>query len=338
MLKFIIKRLLYICVMIFGLMVITFIISNVAPGDPARLAAGPNANEAMVEKYRVEYGLNKPLPEQFYIYLKGMVSGDWGRSIRTGQPVLQDIQRFYPATIELMLASITITLIVAMPLGILSAVYQNRPIDHISRLFSISGVAIPLFCGALLLQWILAGHYDLFPTGGRLDIFSDTPPKVTGIFTLDFLFDGNWDGFKSVLWYLALPAIALSLPDMAAIIRVNRAEMLDVLKQDYVNTARAMGLSARRVILSYALRNAMLPTIAMIGLRFAWMLEGTVVVEMIFDWPGIGLYAVNAAIYSDFKAVMGAAVVLGVTFMLINLFVDLMYGLLDPRVREKIKS
>ena len=334
MLKFILKRLLYICVMVFGLMVITFIISNIAPGDPARLAAGPDASEAAVEKFRVEYGLDKPLPEQFYTYLKDMVQGDWGKSIRTGRPVWEDIKMFFPATLELVLVSMILTLIIAMPLGVLSAVYQNGTIDHASRLFSISGVAIPMFWGGLLLQWWFAGHYDIFPTGGRMDLFDDPPPSITGLYIIDYLLAGSWSGFTTTLWYLTLPAIALSIPAMASIIRVNRAEMLDVLNQDYVNTARAMGLPTNKIIVSYALRNAMLPTIAMIGLRFGWMLEGTIVVEAVFDWPGIGLYAVDAAIGSDFKAIMGASVVLGVSFMLINLMIDIIYGMLDPRVRE----
>lgn len=333
MLIFIVRRVLYIVVMIFGLMVITFSISRVAGGDPARLFAGEDASEQAVAKIKAEYHLDKPLPEQFYIYLKGVANGDWGKSLQTGRPVLSDILRYFPATLELVVYTMLLTVLLALPLGVISAVYQNSWIDHLSRVFSTSAVAIPSFWMGVIFLWVLAGNLDWFPSGGRIDIFADPPPHVSGFYTIDNLLVGNFRGFMDNLWYMALPALTLSLPAIASIIRINRGEMLDVLKQDYVTTARAMGLPPHKVILSYALRNAMLPTIAIIGLRFGWMLEGTIIAETVFDYPGIGLYAVDAAIHSDFKAIMGSAVVLGGAFMVLNLIIDVLYGVLDPRVR-----
>lgn len=333
LLSFFVRRLLYIAVMIFGLMVITFLISRVAGGDPARLVAGEDATEATVALIKQEFNLDKPLPQQFYLYLKGFVNGDWGKSIQTSRPVLDDILLYFPATLELIVYTMLLTVALALPLGVISAVYQNTWIDQFTRFFSVSAVAIPSFWAGIIFLWILAGNMDWFPSGGRIDVFSDPPPTITGFYTVDFLLQGNFSGVLDSLWYMVLPVLTLSLPAIASIIRINRAEMLDVLKQDHVTTARAMGLPAYKVILSYALRNAMLPTMAMIGLRFGWMLEGTIIAESVFDWPGIGLYAVDAAIHSDFQAIMGSAIVLGVAFMVINLIVDLLYGLLDPRIR-----
>ncbi len=333
-LGFICRRLAYIAVMIFGLMVITFSISRIAGGDPARLFAGEDASEATVAIIKQEFHLDKPLLEQFWLYLKGMANGDWGKSLQTGRPVLEDILLYFPATLELIVYTMLLTVVVALPLGVVSAVYQNSWIDHFSRLFSISAVAIPSFWAGITLLWILAGNLDWFPSGGRIDVFSDPPPSISGFYTIDYLLQGDIQGVFNSLWYMFLPILTLALPAIASIIRINRAEMLDVLKQDYVTTARAMGLPAYKVIMSYALRNAMLPTMAIIGLRFGWMLEGTIIAESVFDWPGIGLYAVDAAIHSDFKAILGSAVVLGASFMVLNLIIDVLYGVLDPRVRH----
>lgn len=334
--RLILKRLGLMVVMLLGLAVITFAVANIAPGDPARLAAGPDASQKMVEQVRAARGFDRPLPVRFAIYLGDVVRGDFGDSVYTGRPVADDIAQFLPATLELVLFSITIAVIFGVPLGVLAAVNQNRFPDHAIRLLSVSGVALPMFWLGLMLQWYLALDMGWFPLGGRLGIFDDLPPKITGMITVDALLHGDPATAGTALWHMFLPAIALSFPALAAIIRVNRAEMLEVLNRDYVTNARAQGIGPFRIIAIYALKNAILPTLAMIGLRFGWMLGGTVLVEGVFDFPGLGLYAAKAAISSDFEPIMAVTLVLGAAFMLTNLLIDLAYALLDPRVRNQI--
>ncbi|MBN9889903.1 ABC transporter permease [Salipiger abyssi] len=334
--KMIAKRLGLMVVMLLGLAVITFTVANVAPGDPARLAAGPDASADMVEEIRVERGFDRPLPIRFGIYLGQLVQGDLGTSVYTGRPVLQDVAQFLPATVELVLFSIFIAILLGVPLGVLAAVFQNRVPDHAIRLLSVSGVALPMFWLGLMLQWYLALDLGWFPLGGRLGIFDDVPPKITGMITFDALLAGDPATAGAALWHMILPAAALSFPALAAIIRVNRAEMLEVLGRDYVTNARAQGIGPFRIIAVYSLKNAILPTLAMIGLRFGWMLGGTVLVEGVFDFPGIGLYAAKAAISSDFEPIMAVTLILGAAFMLTNLVIDLAYAALDPRVRNQI--
>lgn len=334
--KLIAKRLGLMVVMLLGLAVITFTVANVAPGDPARLAAGPDASQSMVEEIRQERGFDRPLPIRFVIYVNQLLHGDLGTSVYTGRPVINDIAQFLPATLELVLFSITIAVVLGIPLGVVAAVFQNRFTDHAIRLMSVSGVALPMFWLGLMLQWYLSLELDLFPLGGRLGIFDDAPPKITGMITLDAVLNADLATAGVALWHMTLPAIALSFPALAAIIRVNRAEMLEVLGSDYVVNARAQGIGSFRIVALYALKNAILPTLAMIGLRFGWMLGGTVLVEGVFDFPGIGLYAAKAAISSDFEPIMAVTLILGAAFMLTNLLIDLTYALLDPRVRNQI--
>lgn len=323
-------------VMLLGLAVITFTVANIAPGDPARLAAGPDASPDMVEKIRVERGFDRALPVRFGLYLGQLAQGDLGSSVYTGRPVAQDIAVFLPATVELVLFSILIAVVLGVPLGVLAAVWQNRLPDHAIRFLSVSGVALPMFWLGLMLQWYLSLELGLFPLGGRLGVFDDVPPTITGMISIDALLAGDPATAGTALMYMVLPATALSFPALAAIIRVNRAEMLEVLGRDYVVNARAQGIGPFRIIAVYALKNAILPTLAMIGLRFGWMLGGTVLVESVFDFPGIGLYAAKAAISSDFEPIMAVTLILGAAFMLTNLLIDLMYALLDPRVRNQI--
>ena len=336
MTRFLAKRGLLVCVMLLGLLIITFIISHVAPGDPAHLAAGPDATLEMVELIRNERGFDKPLPQQFLIYLSGILSGNWGTSIHTTHEVWDDLIRYFPATFELVMFSILIAVVVGVPLGVIAAIYQNSPLDHALRVITVSGVALPMFWLGLMLQFFLSLQFDLFPLSGQIDAMTDPPQPITRLILVDALLRGEFDTFVEAAHHIVLPALTLSIPALASIIRVNRAEMLETLKKDYIVNARAQGLSSFQVFALYALRNAMLPTMAMIGLRFGWMLGGTVLVETVFDWPGIGLYAVNAAVSSDFEPIMGATIVLGFFFMMSNLLIDIMYGILDPRVRRQI--
>jgi peptide/nickel transport system permease protein len=330
---FLLTRLGLTAIMLAGLVAITFVISNVAPADPAALAAGPDATRDMVETVRREYGLDRPLPEQLVRYVGGVAAGDLGRSIATGHTVAEDLARFFPATFELVSVAMTLAIALGVPLGMLAAVRRNRWLDHVTRVFAVSGIALPAFWFGLLLQLLFAVQLGLLPTSGRLEVGTPPPPAVTNMYLIDALSAGQLGTFWDALCHAVLPAIVLAFPCLASIIRVNRAEMIEVLGSDYVLAARAHGVARARVVGVLALRNAMLPTLALIGLRYGWMLGGTVLVETVFDWPGIGLYAVSSAIAADFKPIMGVTLLVGVNFMLANLLVDLAYAGLDPRLR-----
>ena len=327
------KRLLLLGVMLLGLLSVMFAITQVAPGDPARLMAGPNATPDMVETIRREYGLDQPLLRQYAGYLGGVLQGDLGRSIVSTKPVLQELLRYFPASLELVLVAMGLGVAVGVPLGMLSAVYRDRWLDHLTRIFSVSGVALPAFWFGLLLQLYFSVQLEWLPVSGRLNLVTTPPEPITHLLLLDSLLRGEFDTFVQALHHLVLPAVVLSFPCLASILRVNRAEMIEVLSADHITAARANGIAPWRIVAVYALRNAMLPTLAIIGLRFGWMLGSTVLVETVFDWPGIGLYAVQSALYSDFKPVIGVALTIGLCFMLINFLIDLAYGWLDPRLR-----
>ena len=320
--------------MLFGLLCLTFAISHVVPGDPARLAAGPDANAAMVETIRTKYGLDRPLTAQFVRYVRGLAGGDFGESLRSRNAVRDDLARYFPNTFELVALALLLAVAVGVPLGMLSAVYRDTWIDHWARVVSVSGVALPAFWLGLMLQLVVALFLGWLPLGGRLGLSAAPPAPITHLLFVDALLRGEWRTFADALRHAVLPVVTLCFPALASIMRVNRAEMLETLQQDYIKTARAQGFSGFRIVTRYALRNAMIPTLAMIGLRYGWMLGGTILVETVFDWPGIGLYAVNAAVSSDFQPIMGVTLLIGLNFMLANLLVDLAYGWLDPRIRR----
>ena len=312
----------------------TFAISHVVPGDPARLAAGPDANDAMVRTIRVKYGLDQPLPVQFGRYVMGILSGDLGESLRSRNAVRDDLVRFFPNTFELVALSLGLAVVLGIPLGMLSAVHKDTWVDHLARVVSVSGVALPAFWLGLMLQLLIALHLGVLPLGGRLPLTATPPEPVTHLMLVDALLRGQWGTLAQALRHALLPVVTLCFPALASIMRVNRAEMIETLQADYIRSARAQGFSGFRIVTRYALRNAMIPTLTMIGLRYGWMLGGSVLVETVFDWPGIGLYAVNAAVSSDFQPIMGVTLLLGTNFMLANLLVDLAYGWLDPRIRR----
>jgi peptide/nickel transport system permease protein len=321
--------------MLFGLLCLTFAISHLMPGDPARLAAGPDANASMVEGLRAKYGLDQPLAVQFVRYVRGLAAGDLGESLRSHNAVREDLLRYFPNTFELVTLALLLAVAAGVPLGMLAAVYRDTWVDHWTRVVSVSGVAIPAFWLGLMLQLLLALQLGWLPLGGRLALTATPPAPLTHLLFLDTALRGEWRTLGDALAHAALPVVTLCVPALASIMRVNRAEMLETLGQDYITTARAQGFSGFRVVTRYALRNAMIPTLAMIGLRYGWMLGGTILVETVFDWPGIGLYAVNAAVSSDFQPIMGVTLLIGLNFMLANLAVDLAYGWLDPRVRRR---
>jgi peptide/nickel transport system permease protein len=334
MLRYVAGRLAYVGLMLAGLVVITFVISNVTPADPAALAAGPDATPAMVATLRREYGLDRPLPEQFVRYVTALAHGQLGRALQTGNNVRDDLARYLPATLELVVLAMGFACVVGISGGMLSAVRRHSWIDHAVTILAVSGVALPAFWVALLLQLVLGVWLGWLPTGGQLSVAADPPAAITGMVLIDSLLTGEWTTFTDAAAHAVLPAFVLSLPCLASILRVNRSEMIEVLASDHVMAARAHGVAPIRVICLLALKNAMLPTLAMVGLRFGWMLGTTVLVETVFDWPGIGLYAVSSAVASDFKPVMGVTLTIGVVFMLTNLLIDVAYGWLDPRTRS----
>ena len=332
MLHYLAKRLFLLIFTLLGLSVVIFVVSHIAPGDPARLAAGPFATAEMVEHLKEKLGLDKPLLEQYGIFLTQLLKGDLGQSIRTRRSVREDLARFFPATLELVLVSLSFAVLTGILLGVLSAVHQNRWIDHLSRLISISGLGLPAFWLALMLQLLFVLELDLLPGGGRIGMIVPKPTAITRLFLIDSLLTGNWVAFKSALRHIILPALSLSFPALASIIRISRADVLDTLRQDFVTTARAKGLVEKLVIWKHVLKNSLISTVTMIGLRFGWMLGGTILVETVFDWPGVGLYAVTSATHSDFQPIMGAALLIGLSFAIANLIVDLSYSILDPRI------
>lgn len=331
---YILRRLVMIVPVIIGLTMLTFVITHLVPGDPALLAAGPQATQEMVDQIREEFGMDKPLPVQYVNYVKGLVTGDWGTSVLSRRPVTKDLRVFWPATLELVLAAMTFAVILGIPLGVISAVRHDSWADHSSRIFSLMGVSLPSFWLALLLQWFVALRFGWLPIGGRLDTTMAAPDHITGLYVIDGLFTGNFGAMGNALKHLLLPAFTLSMSPLATITRMTRSSMLEVLGQDYIRTARAKGLRERAVLFRHALRNAIMPTLTMIGLSLGWLMGGSVLVETIFDWPGIGLYAVKSALTLDFMPIMGIALIYGVVFAVINVAVDLLYALIDPRIHH----
>jgi peptide/nickel transport system permease protein len=330
--RFLIWRLVLLIPTVIGLSLLTFIISRVVPADPAKLAAGPRATPEMVETIREKYGLNDSLVQQYFDYVRGLLHGDFGESILTQHKVSSDLADRFPATLELVLAAMFLAVAIGVPLGVLSAIYQNRWPDQIARLFAVSFVSIPVFWFAIILQLALASRWGIVPLGRRYPTRETPPDGPTGLFLVDSLWHGDWHACVTSAHHLILPALVLSVAPLAIIMRTLRGDVLEVMGQDFVRTARAKGLASRDVIRHHVLKNAFIPSLTMIGLTFGWTLGGTVLVEAVFDWPGIGKYAVDAAVRLDFEPIMGVTIVVGIAFVLINLVVDLLYGFLDPRI------
>jgi peptide/nickel transport system permease protein len=287
----------------------------------------------MVQTVRHAYGLDRPLYIQYLTYMKNLAEGNWGTSILTQRPVLSDLSTYFPNTMELVLAAMIIAIGLGVPLGVIAAVSQNRWPDHLARVFTISFVSLPSFWFAIILQLTIAFGLGLLPVSGQLPALTLPPHRVTGMVAVDSLIAGNLPLFWIAFKHLILPAFVQSIGALAIITRMVRADMLGVLNQDFVRTARAKGLSERNVLIHHALRNAFIPTLTLIGLSFGFSLGGSVLVETVFDWPGIGLYAVTAATQADFEPIMGVTLLIGFAFVIVNLIVDLFYGVLDPQIR-----
>jgi peptide/nickel transport system permease protein len=330
----IIKRLLWLVLVVLGVSVITFVVSHLIPGDPARLIAGDRATDEIVANIRQGLGLNRPLPVQYWRYLTGLLHGDLGTSIRTSRPVLEDLRAFFPATLELALVALLLATLLGIPLGILSAVYRNKWVDQVVRTLSVIGISTPAFWLGLLLIILFYARLGWLPGGGRLPEGLEPPTRITGFYILDSLISGNHATLIASLKHIIMPGFTLGFVHLGVVARQIRSAMLEQLGEDYVRTNRANGLPKWTVVLRHALPNALIPSVTVLGLAMGDLLYGAVLTETVFSWPGMGAYVVNSIQALDFPAVMGFAVVVSFAYVVLNLIVDLVYMVIDPRISE----
>ena len=337
MLKTVAQRLLMMCLILIGVMTVTFFLSRVLPGSPVELMLGAKPTAEQIAQAEEELGLNKPLIEQYFIFLSDAVRGDFGTSLITGQAVTQDVFIRATATFELVTLALLLALAVGVPLGVKAAVKKEQLLDHSVRTASVAAVAIPVFFLGLLLQVIFAGKLSLLPLQGRIDsgVLLDHPfPRITGFYLFDTLIAGEWGAFASAIRHLLLPVLTLSLASMATIIRVTRSMMIEALQEDYIRSVRAYGVPQKDIHYLYALKATLIPLLTVVGLTYGFMLGGSFIVEYVFDWPGVGGYMVQALLNNDFTAVMGVTFFVAFAYLLINLVIDLIYHAVDPRLRS----
>jgi peptide/nickel transport system permease protein len=336
MVSFIGRRLVAGVFLVVGISFVAFILTNLVPGDPAAAALGQRAIEdpGTVAAFHTKYGLDQPLWRQYLIYLGNLVQGDLGTSQQTRRPVSADIAKFLPATAELALAAIVISLVVGLALGIVAAVFRDRFLDQLIRVLSLGGVSVPTFWLALAASVVFSVKLGWLPSTGQLDPGMDRPTDITGMVLIDSLLTGNWETFGSALEHIIMPAVVLAAYTIGMITRFTRASMLEVLGNDYIRAARAKGLPERTVLFRHVLRPALVPIITVTGLALGSLLSGTVLVENIFSWPGMGQYAYKSSLALDLPAVMGVSIVIAVIYVIINLIVDILYSVIDPRIRQ----
>ena len=333
MIKVIAKRLLGALPNLLGVIVVTFLLTRALPGDPAAYFAGGAATQEAVEQVRAQLGLDKPLVEQFFRYVADLSRGELGTSLTTGQPVLNELLTRLPASIEMVLLALALACAIALPLGVLAATRPGSWIDQLCRLVTTAGVSLPTFFTGLLLAYVFYFLLGWAPSPmGRLDPMFSPPATITGLYLVDAALAGDGAMWWASLKQLILPVLTMAIFVLAPIARMPRASMLSVLSADFIRTARASGLSRGTVLVTYALRNALLPVVTTLGMVFGFMLGSSVIVEKVFGWPGVGSYAIDALTASDYAPVQGFVLAMGVLFVLLNLLVDLLYGLIDPRV------
>ncbi|HIY66443.1 MAG TPA: ABC transporter permease [Candidatus Agrococcus pullicola] len=332
---YLLRRLGTSVILLVGVTLVTFILTAIVPGDPISAALGEGAiqNPATVEAYRERYGMDRSLPERYWLYLMTLLQGDLGTSIRTSRPVLEELSIALPATVEVAVAAVIVSLAVALVMGTIAAYRAGKLSDQIVRVLSLIGLSVPTFWLAIMTYRLFFMELGWAPGSGRLSPALNPPPRITGLYLVDFALDGDHVGFIDAAAHLVLPVLVLSLFTIGLLTRFIRTSVLEVLSSDYIRAAKAKGLPTRRVVLNYLLRGASLPILTMLGIAFGALLSGTVLVEAIFAWPGLGTYAYYAAINLDLPAVMGVGLVVGIIYVVINLTVDLLYGVLDPRVR-----
>ncbi len=334
---YILRRIALALPALLGLVLVTFILSRVVPGDPAATLAGDAATPAQIADIRARYGLDKPLLEQAMIHVGQVLTGDLGNSVFSGRPVSEEILQRLPATLELTFVALFFATVLGVLLGLIAALDHNGPIDHLVRIVSVGGLAIASFWLAIMLQLQFSMEWDLLPLRGRMDVALGLPPRITGFLLVDSLLAGRFDMFADALRHLVLPAVTLALPGLATIARFTRSGVLEALQKDYVLYARAAGYGRVRLAAIYVLRNAITVTVTQVGLLFGALISGAVAIEAVFDWPGLGTYAVQAILSADYKALLAVTLVVGVVYAVVNVLVDVAQALIDPRVAEQIK-
>ena len=334
-LKFIGKKLLYLLIMLIGVATLVFILTKLVPGDPvvANLSQRSLNDPEVVAAYKAKYGLDQPIPVQYVMYMKNLLKLDLGTSIRTNKPVLSELSRCYPAPIELALFAIIIAAIFGILFGIISAIRRNSIVDQIVRAISVTGVSIPSFWFALLVLYLIYYKLHLLPGPGRLSNSFSSPATVTGLYVIDSLLEGDIPKALDAVSHLILPGTVLAAFTMGLITRTTRSNLLDVMSTDYIRTAKAKGLGRAALIVRHALGNALIPVLTVIGLGLGNLLGGMVLVETIFNWPGVGQFAYESVLSNDYPAIIGVALLIALNYMVINTIVDILYGVIDPRVR-----
>jgi peptide/nickel transport system permease protein len=333
---FVLRRLLTSIPVFVAIVTIAFAATYAVPADPVAMLVGEDATTAQYERIRQELGLDLPAWRQWLGYVWGTARGNFGYSLRTRAPVNADVWRFFRGTLELGLLAFAIAVAAGVPAGIWAAVRQNRLADHVLRILTLGGVAAPVFWTALMAQWILYGKLGWLPGIGQFSDFiqfTNPPRAVTGMATIDSVLAQNWMALRDVLAHMILPASVLAYRVVAIIARMTRSAMLDVLHEDYIRTARSLGIGQRSVLLRHALKNAAPPILTVLGIAFGQLLQGSILVETVFSWPGLGLYIVKGIVTLDYPVVIGVSVVISATYVLVNLIVDLLYPLFDPRIR-----
>jgi peptide/nickel transport system permease protein len=336
MIKYVAQRLVLMIAILIGVLVITFGLSRILPGSPVEMMLGHRPTQEQIDLVKAELHLDKPVYQQFLYYVRDITQGDLGTSLRTGQPVLDDVFERMTATLELTTLAVLLVIFIGVPLGVISAVKQNSLTDHCARSFSVAGMALPVFLIGMMLQMFFYGELSWFPLQGRMnsEILLDFEfSRVSGLYLVDTLLAGQWLAFKSAAMHLVLPVLTLAMASLAVVTRITRNTMVEALNQDFVLTAKAYGLSSRKIYFAYALKATMIPMLTVIGLTYGFLLGGSVVVEYVFDWPGLGGYVVGAITKNDFPAVMGVTLFLSAMYLSVNLIIDLLYFVVDPRLR-----
>jgi len=334
MFGFIIRRTLSIIPTLLGVSIIIFLMLAITPGDPAELLLGERATEETLENMREHLGLNEPLYVQYGMFLKRLIKFDLGETIWTRQKVWDEIKQRYPATIELSIAAMVLSCFFGIILGIISATKQYSWFDYMSMIASLIGVSIPVFWLGLVLMLVFSLYLGWFPMSGRMGIGIDLE-IITNFYVLDAILTRNWPALKDVLWHLALPAFALSTIPLAIIARMTRSSMLEVLRQDYIKTAKAKGLGQTKIVLKHALRNGLIPVITVIGLQFGIMLGAAILTETVFAWPGVGKWIFDGVVKRDYMVIQGGTLAVAACFVIVNLIVDVLYAVINPRISVK---
>ncbi|MFT4044479.1 MAG: ABC transporter permease [Gordonia sp. (in: high G+C Gram-positive bacteria)] len=335
MASFLIRRLLTLIPVLLLVLVISFSLVHLIPGDPAVTMLGSGATNEQIEALRSQLDLDRPLVVQFFDYVGGVLHGDLGTSLRTGDPVATEIANRLPATMELAISALALAIIIGIPIGVLAAIRPNTFIDHALRIGSLLGISVPAFLLALVLQLVFANWLGWLPVSGRQDAVVGAT-SVTGFAVLDGVLTGSVAAVQNALRHLVLPAMVLAAFLAATIGRYVRATMLDTLGEDYIRTATAKGMRPRTVVINHGLRNSLLPTVTVVGLQFADMLGGAILTETVFSWPGIGRYMYDAIAHRDYPVIQGTTLVFALIFLCTSIIVDVAYGILDPRVRRKV--